>query len=316
MSGIRDPLPDAAACQPLGGDERLIRFHRPPQGADGFELTRPRGAPTRHDAGTAADGDGASFHRYLKEWVFRRWYSYVNWVDRRAELLCLNYGYSNGEPPLALDDGEEANRYGIQLYRHVAAPVDIAGKDVVEIGCGRGGGLAHLTRTFRPASALGVDREPIAIRFCRRHYDVPGLSFRLGDAQQLDLDDASCDVVLNVESSHRYTRQAAALAAMRRILRPGGHLLLADFRCHEALRELRRDLAASGLTLCIEEDITANVAEALSLDDARRRALVARMVPRLAWKQALDFSGVVGSPTWRQLADHSLVYMRWVLLKE
>lgn len=270
----------------------------------------------RASTSTADPSGGVGLGRRLTEWAFRRWYSYVNLVDRKAELLCLNYGYQNGAPPLALTDGEESNRYGIQLYRHVVEPVDLAGKDVVEIGCGRGGGLAHLARTCHPASALGVDCEPIAVRFCARHYGVPGLAFRCGDAQALDLEDASCDVVLNVESSHRYARQADALAEMRRILRPGGHLLLADFRDRQELRDLRRDLAASGLALLNEEDITADVVAALTLDDARRRDLVRRKVPWFGWKHALDFSGAVGSPTYRQFAAREMLYLRWVLRKD
>ncbi len=259
--------------------------------------------------------DGTGLRRRSHELVFHLWYRFVNRVDRHGELTFLNYGYQDGGPHLALDSGDEPNRYGIQLYRYVAEAVALDEKDVVEVGCGRGGGLHHLVRTFRPSSAIGIDCESAAVEFCRRRYHDTGLSFRVGDAQALDLADASCDVVLNVESSHRYPDVPAFLAEMRRILRPGGHLLLADFRAADDMPLLRRHLLASGLWLCRAEDITTSVTAALRGDDARRRRLVRTLVPRPLRGRALDFAGAVGSATFEQFAARRLLYARFVARK-
>ena len=251
---------------------------------------------------------------FARDWLFRRWYWYVNRIDKHGEVRFLNYGYADAEWP-ALDVADERDRYCIQLYRHVAEAVSLRDTDVVEIGCGRGGGLAWVTKTFAPARALGIDLEPGAVRFCNRTYHRPGLSFRQGDAQRLPLDDECCDAVLNVESSHRYTDLPAFLAEVRRILRPGGHLLLADYRYDYEMLEFRRHLAASGLTLVSVEDITAGVATALWRDDARRRRLVMRMIPRFARGLALNFAGAVGSPCYEKFAAHASIYLCCVLRK-
>lgn len=251
----------------------------------------------------------------LPAWLFRLWYRYINQVDVNAELLFLNYGYANGEPPLRLDRSDEDNRYSIQLYCHLAGTVDLGGRDLVEVGCGRGGGLSYIMKTFAPATALGVDVEPAAVEFCRHHYRQAGLKFVEGDAQNLPLDDASCDVVLCLESSHRYRDVGAFLAEARRVLRPRGHLLLADFRHHTALPAFLGHLRDCGLQLRNEEDITDGVVAALRRDDGRRRRLVRQMIPRIARRPALNFAATVGSRTFAELATHELVYRQYVFQK-
>jgi len=250
-----------------------------------------------------------------RDWLFRRWYWYVSRIDKDAEVLFLNYGFSNGDRPIALDARDEGNRYCIQLYHHLGAAVDLRGKDLVEIGCGRGGGLSFITKTFGPATALGIDLEAGAVDFCNSFYRQPGLSFLQGDAQDLSLDDASCDVILNVESSHRYPDMRAFLAEARRILRPGGHLLLSDFRYDYDMPAFERDLRECGLALRTEADITANVLAALGLDNDRRRRLVGKMIPRFAQRLALNFAGAVGSPCYQKFSSHASVYKQYVFQK-
>ena len=239
----------------------------------------------------------------------------MNRIDTEAEVLFLNYGYSNGDRPIALDASDEGNRYCIQLYYHLATAIDLRGKDVVEIGCGRGGGLSFVARTFEPATALGIDLEAGAVNFCNRFYRQPGLSFRQGDAQDLSCDDASCDVILNVESSHRYPDMKAFLAEARRILRPGGHLLLSDYRYDDEMPAFQRDRAECGLTLRTAADITANMLAALGLDDDRRRRLVGKPIPRFAQPLALNFAGAVGSPCYHKFSTHASIYMQYIFQK-
>jgi ubiquinone/menaquinone biosynthesis C-methylase UbiE len=250
-----------------------------------------------------------------RAWLFRRWYAYINRIDVHAELRFLNYGWANGDRPVPLEPADEPSRWCIHLYRHLADAAGLEGRDVVEIGCGRGGGLSYIARTYRPATALGVDLEPGAVSFCRHHYREPGLAFVLGDAHDLPLRDGSCDVVLNLESSHRYRCMSRFLAETRRILRPRGVLVLADFRHRTELPALERELGGCGLRPRSEEDITGGVVRALRRDDARRRRLVRQMIPWFARRPALDFAGAVGTPTFRQFASREMVYRQYVFDK-
>ena len=81
--------------------------------------------------------------------LIRFWYQMLSRIDKEAVMPYMNYGYADLDPhapPLALDDADAVHRYNIQLYDHVAGAVDLAAKDVLEVGCGRGGGLSVLVR--------------------------------------------------------------------------------------------------------------------------------------------------------------------------
>src|SRR5437588_12232993 len=114
-------------------------------------------------------------------------------LARDREIRFISYGYADIDPStkeLKLGDGESANRFCIQLYHHVAGAVDLSGKDVVEVGSGRGGGASYIARHFKPRSMLGLDLSDKAVDFCNQNYAIDTLSFRQGDADNLPLSDS------------------------------------------------------------------------------------------------------------------------------
>jgi ubiquinone/menaquinone biosynthesis C-methylase UbiE len=117
----------------------------------------------------------------------------------------MNYGWADLDPEakeLHLNENDEAYRYCIQLYHYITSVIDLRGKDVLEVGCGRGGGASFIMRYLKPNSLVGVDITTNAIRFCNQHYDIKGLSFVLNNAESLQFNDNTFDVVINIESSH------------------------------------------------------------------------------------------------------------------
>jgi SAM-dependent methyltransferase len=254
-------------------------------------------------------------------------YAVMNLGIRRASVGFLNYGYAPLVAPsksVDLPAEREPDRYSIQLYAKVAGAVDLSGLDVLEVGCGRGGGTAFVFERYEPASMTGLDLSESSVAHCRRTYERPGLRFVAGDAERLPFDDASFDAVVNVESSHCYPDAGRFFAEVGRVLRPGGVLLFADMR-HTSVDgagggakigdvpRLREQLAEAGFVVEEEEDITANVVRALELDSPRRRAGIERTAPRFVRSQLLDFAGVEGSSLFRAFAEHELSYLRMVL---
>ena len=71
----------------------------------------------------------------FREYMFRIWYWYVNRVDKNAEILFMNFGFSDPDHDIPLDKENEPNRYSIQLYHHLAIEAEIENKNIVEIGC-------------------------------------------------------------------------------------------------------------------------------------------------------------------------------------
>lgn len=233
---------------------------------------------------------------------------------RRAarDARCLNYGY---EPPPAsawaptLDVAHLADRYGLQLYDRVAGAVPLADREVLEVGCGRGGGTAYVAEAFRTRSTTGVDLSAAGVAWCLRTHRGPGLDFMVGDAEALPFPDAGFDAVLNVESSHCYPDLARFLDEVARVLRPGGALLFADLRPADRIDEVRGEVARR-FDVVEEEDITADVVRALRLDAPRREEVIGSSVPRLLRPGVRDFFAVPGSEVFGHLESGGLRYLR------
>lgn len=252
----------------------------------------------------------------FRKWMFRVWYWYVNRLDKNAEILFMNYGYKYAGNQIELEPEDEPNRYSVQLYHLLGSSASIAGKNIAEIGCGRGGGLSYIVRTFAPASAIGIDISTSAVNFCRKNYNLEGLTFAIGDAQNLSfIPDNSLDIVINCESSHRYPRIDLFFKEVYRILRPGASLLYTDFGYDHEMAGIRELLNESGLTITNEMLITDNVVKALQADDHRRRNLVIKLTPGFLHKPAFNFAGNVGGETYNQFATNKYHYFFYVLQK-
>ena len=215
----------------------------------------------------------------LKRLLWHAVYEFLARTMKHEEWTFMNYGYAPvqlGDVDLKLAGADEPDRYHIQLYHHVAGAVDLHGKDVLEVGSGRGGGSAYICRTMRPKSVTGMDLARAAVAFSKKRHSSPGLSFVQGSSDAMPFDDESFDAVVNVESSHCYGPLQRFLAEVHRVLRPGGCFLFADFRSRAEIDALRCELRASGLALVSETVITPNVFRSLELDNGRKLELIER----------------------------------------
>ncbi len=254
--------------------------------------------------------------RIISDWMFRMWYRYVQYMDKNAEVLFMNYGYNNPNKAFDVDPAYKKNKFSVQLYHLLASDVNIKDKVILEVGSGRGGGLSYIAKNFAPAKALGVDLNKSAADFCNNYYNMKGLSFEHGDAQDLSfLEDHSFDVILNVESSHRYPRIHHFLKEVYRLLRPSGYFLYTDFRPDQKFPELKQQLAESGLVILKEDVITEYVVSALEEDDQRKRLLVKKLAPIGVRPIALNFAATKGTKTYNKFVRNTMGYYHFLLQK-
>jgi ubiquinone/menaquinone biosynthesis C-methylase UbiE len=229
-----------------------------------------------------------------------------------AELDFFNWGYQpldHDVPRLELDPRHERFRESIQLYHHIAGQVDLEGTDVLEVGCGRGGGAAWVKQHHRARTLVGVDLAENNVAVCnKRHGGVAGLSFEQGDAQELPFDAATFDAVLNVESSHCYPDRLGFFREVARILRPGGHFLYGDIINSHALGRFRYDLAHSGLVLRRLEDITLNVMRSRQTICAAANEFTGNVGSALR-AQIFNWAAVEGSDNYRKLEEGHSTYV-------
>lgn len=254
-----------------------------------------------------------------RKWLRRQWFEQLSRFDTGSDLLFLNHGYAfedpRDEPPL--EPRDEPNRYPIQLYHVLTRSTKLAGLELLEVGCGRGGGADWIARSQRPRRLVATDLTRSAIRFCRGSYRVPGLRFEVADAQALPFEDASFDAVLNLESSLLYDDVPRFFSEVRRVLRPGGRFLFADYRKRSKLPLLRRQVGESGLDRMEEEDLSERVVVSMRRDSDRKRVLIARHAPRALRSSFERFAGVrgEGDAELRAFESGERVYLRFVLAK-
>ena len=258
----------------------------------------------------------AVFRKFLNLFIYENLAKYL----RTEDWLFMNYGYDSDalrRNKIPLSKEEALHRCQIQLYHHLGSAISLDGKDVLEIGSGRGGGAFYLKRYLKPRSVVGVDYSNNAVDFCRKRYDIDGLSFVKGDAEKLMLDDNTFDVVVNIESSHGYRSMNTFLSEVKRILRPGGYFLFADIRgkIYVDYAVLRRQFMDSGLMLLQEEDITGAVLAAMDADKERRKELICRHVSKQLWPLFYEFAGLPGSFIYESFRAGDSTYHFCVLQK-
>jgi phthiocerol/phenolphthiocerol synthesis type-I polyketide synthase E len=243
---------------------------------------------------------------------YRRFYDQVSCQLDTSEFgafsIFLNYGYAaNEEKRFAQVTLPEhyLNRNSVQLVLELVGDRSIDGKDILDVGCGRGGTIATLKEFFAPATLTGIDLSSEATAFNRRTHTDPRCSFHEGDAEDLPFDDASFDTVVNVESSHSYPEINRFYAETCRVLKPGGWFLYTDLLPREQWDVCRAKMIELGLAPTHDRDITRNVI--LSCDQIARSRVAAFSANNDAAVMR-DFLATPGSAVYQSMADHTWHY--------
>nr|WP_245185819.1 class I SAM-dependent methyltransferase [Falsiroseomonas frigidaquae] len=145
----------------------------------------------------------------------------------------IHWGYwpepAAAQPERSEDYARAAERLSLELLDLA----DIApGMRVLDAGCGFGGTLACLQERVERLDLTGLNIDPRQLQraaHLARPRDGRLPRFVAGDACTLPFADASFDRVLAVECIFHFPSRAAFLAEARRVLRPGGALVISDF---------------------------------------------------------------------------------------
>jgi len=109
---------------------------------------------------------------------------------------------------------------------------DTRRRRLLDIGCGTGTLAAKVIGAHLPYQVTGLDYSHTMCRQARakprRSGARHGLRFVNADSEHLPFPDGHFDVVTCSNSFHHYPHQQECLCEMRRVLRPGGKLMLID----------------------------------------------------------------------------------------
>ncbi|MCP2260820.1 Methyltransferase domain-containing protein [Streptoalloteichus tenebrarius] len=173
-------------------------------------------------------------------------------------------------------------RSNARSERHLVALAALRPTDsVLVVGPGPGVGLAEAARVANRGHVVGVDPSEEMLDRCRQRcadlIRTGRVELRRGTAEDTGAADASVDVVLSVNNVVFWSDRAAGLAELRRVLRPGGLLVLSMHRTALdaqglTAERLRADVEAAGLAEVVVRERPGATAWGPAVDlTARRR---------------------------------------------
>jgi ubiquinone/menaquinone biosynthesis C-methylase UbiE len=139
------------------------------------------------------------------------------------------------DPIVAVTMRERRFRHDLGALASTSLPRD---GTLVDVGCGTGTFAIGLASRRPDAQVVGIDGDREILELARDKRGAGAIDWRAGLADKLPLPDESADVVTMSLLLHHLlpADKRAALSEARRVLRPGGHLCIADFgRPHDPL---------------------------------------------------------------------------------
>jgi len=116
------------------------------------------------------------------------------------------------------------------------------GDRVLDVACGRGKSSFMVQCLHPKTTVIGIDLLDRNVQVARTLFDqVSNLSYRVGNAMNLDFPDASFDRVTCLEAAFHFPDRQQFLSEVSRVLRPEGRLVLVDFAWNSDAERVHRD---------------------------------------------------------------------------
>ena len=117
------------------------------------------------------------------------------------------------------------------VHRYIIAREIVQGKVVLDIASGEGYGSNFLAEVA--SQVIGVDISDEAISHAKSKYQQENLEFRVGSCSAIPLENTSVDVVVSFETIEHHMQHEEMMQEIRRVLRPGGALIISSPDKHE-----------------------------------------------------------------------------------
>jgi SAM-dependent methyltransferase len=230
----------------------------------------------------------------------------------------INYGYvANNNPQYsqAFFNNQVFNKNSIKLLGEAIGDIELNGKRIIDVGCGRGGALNAIHKYYKPLISVGLDISYENIKYCGMA-NKEALYFLVGDAENFPFLDNSFDVIINMESSLNYPNLEEFYTEAYRILSDGGIFIYTDSFPASEIMYREQFLENLGFVIVRNTDATSNIL--LSLEESSNRSFLAdrfrnKSEQRLYLNE--DFLALPGGKKYRLLKDGTLLYKIYHLRK-
>lgn len=198
-----------------------------------------------------------------------RSYKDINSIFGNSQVAFMNHGFF----PTSEDLSDVPFRHQVSLYSEAVSKIDLYEKNILEIGCGRGGGSQWISKNNNISSYHACDISEESIDFCKKNNDLENVFYSVMDSQNLNYEENSFDLIICIESSHGYKNMELFFENARRVLKETGQLVLldnyvlGDIAVEKQLMSLESvKRSAQGFSVLEYKDITDNVKEACRKD--------------------------------------------------
>lgn len=113
-----------------------------------------------------------------------------------------------------------------RFYRPVFSEVELTkDKKLLDVSCGTGNMLKEMSKTTK-ADLYGVDLSENMIKQAKKK--LKNVNLQTADVHSLPFEDSFFDYVVTTEAFHHYYDQSKAVAEMKRVVKPGGKVIVVD----------------------------------------------------------------------------------------
>jgi ubiquinone/menaquinone biosynthesis C-methylase UbiE len=197
-------------------------------------------------------------------------------------LIFMNDGYAeldkNGYPydsqkikNILLNPKFIQFKYQINLYKRLLNFADIQNnknvKVLIDVGCGKGGGISFYKQFYNFDKCIGIDLTKINIELAKQH--EKNVSFYVASATNLPINDKTVDIITSVESLMYYDPLIKFIQEANRVLKNNGKVLISMPLNEQEENNLEESFTNNGFILSKKEDITENVTMACAISKNR-----------------------------------------------
>jgi ubiquinone/menaquinone biosynthesis C-methylase UbiE len=158
-------------------------------------------------------------------------------------FIFMNDGYcplDEDEYPIDFNDIHLTEKYKIwkyqvYMYKLLLESIEIdyqssKNKNILDMSCGRGGGLSFYSDYYQFRNLIGVDLNPNNIKFSKSHLDKPNVKFLTSSSNHIPTKDNCLDIITSVEASSYYhvTGFNNFVNEVYRTLKPNGIYVRSD----------------------------------------------------------------------------------------
>jgi len=157
----------------------------------------------------------------------------------------LNFGYREDE------SSRTPAEASISLMHKLLDFIPVKTGTILDVACGIGATTEFIAQSFRPENITGIDISDKQLDTCREK--LPASRFEKMNAVDLQFDDRSFDNIICVEAAFHFFTREDFLREARRVLKPGGKLVLCDALISDEFKHNRPHFCEQNMVADITE---------------------------------------------------------------